>query len=342
MTFADLVARARGAGLDAASAEAAMDAMADGAAPAEEIERLLTAPSMTVEAVTPDVLAGFARSIRRRALAVPLPAGGPPVIDTCGTGGGAGTFNVSTAAALVAAGAGLRVAKHGNRAVASRCGSADLLEALGVRIEMTPEAAGRSLAETGFCFLFAPKFHRAFAHVAPVRKRLAERGVRTVFNLIGPLCNPAGVRRQVIGVFRPDLVERIARVVGLLGAERAVVVCGDSPAGPVDEVSTLGATAIAAWDGARVTTRRVEPADLGLERARPEDVAGGDAAANAAAIEAILAGEDGPRADLVAANAGAALVVGGVAADLPGGVARARDVVRSGAARRVLERLRSL
>lgn len=341
--LSDLAAKAEGPGLSAEDAAAAMEAMADGRAAPEEIRRLLLAPSLSVEAVAPEVLAAFARVVRARALPVPIIEAGPPLIDTCGTGGGVGTFNVSTAAALVAAAGGLRVAKHGNRAVASRCGSADVLEALGVAVESTPEAVARSIAETGFGFLFAPAFHRAFAHVAPVRRALAAEGRRTLFNALGPVCNPAPVRRHVAGVFRPDLCRRLARVFGLLGAEHALVVCGESDDGPVDEISTLGPTLVAEWRDGGISEHRIDPRALGLDPARPADVAGGDVQGNAATIRRILAGGARDlRADLVAANAAAALYVGGAVPTLPAGVARAREILWSGEAARVLDRLRAL
>lgn len=343
ISFAEAVERAEAGRLGGDDAAAAMEAMADGAAAPDEMERILLSRSLDLEAVSPEVLAGFARVVRARAVPVPLPADGPPLIDTCGTGGGAGTLNVSTAAALVAAAAGLRVAKHGNRAVASRCGSADVLEALGVAIDLPPEGVARSIAETGFGFLFAQKYHRAFSHVAPVRKALAARGRRTVFNLLGPLCNPAGARRQVIGVFHRCHVERVARVLGLLGSERALVACGESSEGPVDEVSTFGATSLAEWRDGGVALSRTDPAALGLPRTEAAEAAGGDAAANAARIERILSGADsGPAADLVAANAAAALLVGDRTAGLAEGVAEARGLLRAGAAARLLDRLRAL
>lgn len=280
----------------------------------------------------PAEIAGAASAMRRRAVRIPHSRLG--VVDTCGTGGdGRGTFNISTAAALVAAAAGVPVAKHGNRSVSSKSGSADVLAALGVKIDVTPEVAGRALDEIGIAFLFAPVLHPAMREVMPVRRELA---LRTVFNVLGPLTNPAGARRQLMGVYAPQLVERIGRVLAELGAEHALVVHGDDG---LDEISTTGTTRIAEVKNGAVRTFTLEPEDLGVPRATLADLAGGGPEENAAAMKKLLAGEPGPIADIVIANAGAAIWVGGLAEDLPGGAALAREALASGAAASKLEEL---
>ena len=280
----------------------------------------------------PAEIAGAAAAMRRRS--VKIPHSRLAVVDTCGTGGdGRGTFNISTAAALVASAAGVPVAKHGNRSVSSKSGSADVLAALGVRIDVTPEVAGRALDEIGIAFLFAPVLHPAMREVMPVRRELA---LRTVFNVLGPLTNPAGARRQLMGVYAPHLVERIGRVLAELGAEHALVVHGDDG---LDEISTTGTTRIAEVKDGAVRTFALEPEDLGLARATLADLAGGGPEENAAAMRRLLAGEPGPLADIVIANAGAAIWMGGLAEDLGGGAALAREALGSGAAARKLEEL---
>lgn len=280
----------------------------------------------------PAEIAGAAAAMRRRS--VKIPHSRLAVVDTCGTGGdGRGTFNISTAAALVASAAGVPVAKHGNRSVSSKSGSADVLAALGVKIDVTPEVAGRALDEIGIAFLFAPVLHPAMREVMPVRRELA---LRTVFNVLGPLTNPAGARRQLMGVYAPHLVERIGRVLAELGAEHALVVHGDDG---LDEISTTGTTRIAEVKDGAVRTFALEPEDLGLARANVADLAGGGPEENAAAMRRLLAGEPGPLADIVIANAGAAIWVGGLAEDLGGGAALAREALGSGAAARKLEEL---
>ena len=280
----------------------------------------------------PAEIAGAAAAMRRRS--VKIPHSRLAVVDTCGTGGdGRGTFNISTAAALVASAAGVPVAKHGNRSVSSKSGSADVLAALGVKIDVTPEVAGRALDEIGIAFLFAPVLHPAMREVMPVRRELA---LRTVFNVLGPLTNPAGARRQLMGVYAPHLVERIGRVLAELGAEHALVVHGDDG---LDEISTTGTTRIAEVKDGAVRTFALEPEDLGLARATLADLAGGGPEENAAAMRRLLAGEPGPLADIVIANAGAAIWVGGLAEDLGGGAALAREALGSGAAARKLEDL---
>lgn len=278
-----------------------------------------------------DELVGFARAMR--AAATKLPAAGDGLIDTCGTGGdGAGTFNISTAAAIVAAGAGCRVAKHGNRSASSRCGSADVLEALGVPIELPPEQAARCLDAVGITFLFAPQYHRGARHAVAARRAI---GVRTIFNLIGPLVHPAAVRRQVVGVFDAAWLEPFARVLQALGADHALIVHSDDG---LDEISPAAATqAVELRDGA-IRRMTIRPEDFGLARCTLADLAGGDAAGNAELLRRVLDGEPGPRRDAVVLNAAAAIVVAGRAGTLAEGVQRAIEAIDRGAAKRTLER----
>jgi anthranilate phosphoribosyltransferase len=279
---------------------------------------------------TEEELAGLARTMR--ALAAPIVTQRDDLVDTCGTGGGRRTFNVSTTAALIAAGAGCAVAKHGNRSATSLSGSADVLEALGARIDLTPEAVGRCIDEVGFGFLFAPAFHQATRWVIPVRKALA---VRTVFNLLGPLTNPAGARRQVIGVVDPAFLERMAGALSRLGVDRALLVSSEDG---LDEMSTSGTTRVVEVEGGERRAYAVSPADLGLPTARFEDVAGGTPQENAATTRAILEGEPGPRRDIAVLNAGAAIYAGDRAASLAEGVARAGEAIDRGDARAALQR----
>lgn len=293
---------------------------------------LLIALAMKGEA--PSEIAGAAAAMRRRV--VPIPHEEARVVDTCGTGGdGKGTFNISTAAALVAAAAGARVAKHGNRSVSSRSGSADVLAALGVAIDLEPAVAGRALREVGLAFLFAPRLHPAMKEVMPVRKAL---GVRTLFNVLGPLTNPAGARRQVIGVYGLQLVEPVADVLRQLGSEHALVVHGSDG---LDELTTTGPSHVAELRDGSVHTYELRPEELGLSLARPEDLAGGSPEENAAALERVLRGERGPLADITALNAAAALYVGGLSTDLRSGLERAFEALSGGAATQTLEALRS-
>lgn len=320
----------RGRSLSRDEARSAMLAIMGGAATDAQIAGLLVALRCKGESV--DEIVGFAESMREVANHLDLRVRG--LVDTCGTGGdGAGTFNISTAAALIAAGAGVPIAKHGNRAVSSACGSADVLEALGVRLVSAQDALRACLEGAGFAFLFAPAQHPAMKHAIGPRREL---GLRTVFNLLGPLTNPAGARRQVVGVYDPALVGPLAEVLGRLGAERALVAHG---AGGLDEISTLGPTEIAEWDGARVLRYRIDPEELGLGIARPHDLQGGDGAANARALRAVLEGEAGPRRDIVLLNAAAALLVGERAGSLAEGLEMARASVDGGAAAAALERL---
>ena len=276
-------------------------------------------------------LVGLARTMR--SLATPVTTSRTDLVDTAGTGGGPSTFNVSTTAALVAAAAGCAVAKHGNRSSTSKCGSADLLEALGVDIELEPEQVGRCIDEVGFGFMFAPRHHKAMAHVVPVRKELA---VRTIFNFLGPLTNPAGARRQLLGVSDRHYQETIAEALVGLGSERAMVVTAEDG---VDELSISARTRVIEVRDGGTEEHFVEPGDFGFAMAELGDVAGGAPEENAAAARAVLAGESGPRRDLVLLNAGAAIYVGGRAESLAEGVEVAASTIDSGAGGEMLERL---
>jgi anthranilate phosphoribosyltransferase len=276
-------------------------------------------------------LVGLARTMR--SLATPVETSRDDLVDTAGTGGGPSTFNVSTTAALVAAAAGCAVAKHGNRSNTSRCGSADLLEALGVDIELTPEQVGGCIEEVGFGFMFAPRHHQAMAHVVPVRKAL---GVRTIFNFLGPLTNPAGARRQLLGVSDRHYQETIAEALVGLGSERALVVTAEDG---VDEISISARTRVIEVADGGTAESFVEPGDFGFAEAEPEYVSGGTPEENAAASRAVLEGEAGPRRHLVLLNAGAAIYVGGAAESIAAGVEKATEAIDSGAARELLKRL---
>lgn len=316
--------------LTADQAAEVMGVIMDGQALPSHIGALLMALALKGE--RPAELAGFARAMRARAQPLPEPVA--DVFDTCGTGGdGTHTFNVSTATAIVLAGAGVRVAKHGNRAVSSRSGSADVFEALGVNLEAEPTAVHDALQEAGLAFFFAPRWHPSMRHVGPTRREL---GVRTAFNLLGPLTNPAGATRQVVGVSRPEHTELVARTLGELGADRAWVVHG---AGGLDELSTLGHTKVSELRGGTVNTFYVHPADVGLATASMADLQGGTAAENADLVLQLLNGDDGPRRDIVVLNAAAGLLVAGVADTLADGVVGAEASLASGRARIALEQL---
>ncbi len=319
-----------GTHLTAEEAYQAMSALLAGSASDSVIAAFLIALKMKGE--TAAELAGFARAMRERMIAVDA---GADVIDTCGTGGdGSGTFNISTAAAIVTAGAGARVAKHGNRSLSSSSGSADVLEALGVRISMTPLEAACAVREIGLGFLFAPHLHPAMKFAQPVRRELK---MRTVFNLLGPLANPAGARRQLIGAPSPESAELMAAALAHLGAVRAFVVHGH---GGLDEISTTGPTQVWEVVGERVTRYEWTPANFGLTADSLDELAGGDAAHNAEIIRALLGGKPGPPRNIVLANSAAALVLAGLAEDLSTGMALASQAIDSGAAARVLERLK--
>ncbi|MFO7301317.1 MAG: anthranilate phosphoribosyltransferase [Acidobacteriota bacterium] len=313
-------------------AAAVMGEIMDGRAQPSQIAGLLMALALKGE--RPSEMVGFARAMRERATKLPAPV--DDVFDTCGTGGdGAHTFNVSTATALVLAGAGVKVAKHGNRAVSSRAGSADVFEALGVSLEASPETVHRSLEAAGIAFFFAPLWHPSMRHAAVPRREL---GVRTAFNLLGPLTNPAGARRQVVGVSRPEHTELVARTLAALGTTRAWVVHG---AGGLDEISTLGHTKVSEVRDGTVNTFYVHPADVGLPVATREALAGGTAEENAELVRRLLEGEPGPRRDIVLLNAAAALLVAGRAATLGEGLTLAARSIDEGAAAGALDRLRT-
>jgi anthranilate phosphoribosyltransferase len=279
---------------------------------------------------TEEELAGLASTMR--ALATPVESDRDDLLDTAGTGGGRSTFNVSTTAALVAAGAGCAVAKHGNRSATSLSGSADVLEALGARLDVGPKGVARCIDEAGFGFMFAPAHHQATRFVVPVRKDLA---VRTIFNFLGPLTNPAGARRQLIGVADPAFLDVVAGALARLGVDRALVV---SSADGLDEMSTSGETHVVEVNAAAIERYTVAPEDLGLPLASPADVAGGTPAENAAATRAVLNGETGPRRDLVLLNAGAAIYAAGRASTLADGLGAAREAIDSGSATQTLDR----
>jgi anthranilate phosphoribosyltransferase len=302
----------------------AMGAIMSGEATPAQIAALLV--GLTMKGERPAEIVGLAKTMR--ANAVQLSKTFDDVFDTCGTGGDrSGTFNISSAAALVAAAAGLRVAKHGNRSVSSQCGSADVYEALGVDVAAAPDVVERSLEKVGIAFFFAPTFHPSMRHAAPVRRELA---VRTAFNLLGPLTNPAGTRRQLVGVPHAELTELIARSLLMLGSDRAWVVHG---ADGIDEMSTTGHTKVSECRNGAVATFYVHPSDFGIPKAEPRHLQGGNAGANAAILREVLAGDKGPRRDVVLLNAGASLFVGGAAASVREGIARAAEAIDSGGAR---------
>jgi anthranilate phosphoribosyltransferase len=316
--------------LTADEAAAAMELVMTGQATAAQLAGLLVGLSMKGE--RPEEIVGLARTMR--AHAVPLPREAGEVFDTCGTGGDrAGTINVSTAAAIVVAAAGVRVAKHGNRSVSSRCGSADVFEALGVGITAPASVVARSLDEAGVAFLFAPAFHPAMRHAAPTRKEL---GLRTAFNLLGPLTNPAAPSRQIVGVPRPELTELVARALLMLGSERVWVVHG---ADGLDEISSTGYTKVSEGHRGTVRTFHVHPGDFGLRKSALAAIAGGDAPTNAKILVGLLQGETGPVRDIVLLNAGAGLFVAGRVDSVRGGIAVAAEAIDSGRASATLESL---
>ena len=317
--------------LTADEASAAMDEVMEGRLPPSQIAALLVALAMKGE--RPAEIVGFARAMRSRA--TKLSREYAPVFDTCGTGGDrAHTFNVSTVAALVLAACGVRVAKHGNRSVSSRCGSADLFEALGVNVAAEPAVVERCLDEAGIAFFFAPTFHPSMRHAGPTRREL---GLRTAFNLLGPLTNPAGARRQLVGVPRPELTELVARSLALLGTERAWVVHG---ADGLDEISTGGYTKVSECRDGEVNTFYLHPGDLGLTKSAPDALRGGDADENAAIARRVLAGDPGPQRDVVLLNAAAALLVAGTVDRIQDGLELAAAAIDSGKAAGALESLR--
>ncbi len=311
-------------------AAAAMREVMEGRAPAASLAALLAVLAMKGE--RPAEIVGFARTMRAHAVPLGAPAG--DVFDTCGTGGDrSGTFNISSAAALVVAASGVKVAKHGNRSVSSRCGSADLFEQLGVNIAAPPAVVERTLNDAGIAFFFAPTFHPSMKHAAETRREL---GIRTVFNLLGPLTNPAGARRQIVGVPRAELTDVLARSLLMLGSDRAWVVHG---ADGIDEISTAGYTKVSECRAGAVHTFYIHPADFGIPKALPADLQGGDAARNAAVVREILGGERGAPRDVVLLNAGVALFVAGRTASVRDGIARAAEAIDTGAAEATLDRM---
>lgn len=309
-------------------AAAAMREVMAGRAADASLGALLLALVMKGE--RPAEIVGIARTMREHAVKLSAPAG--EVFDTCGTGGDrSGTFNISSAAALVVAACGVKVAKHGNRSISSKCGSADVFEALGVNIAAPPAVVERTLHDANIAFFFAPTFHPAMKHAAKARREL---GIRTAFNLLGPLTNPAGASRQIVGVPRSDLTQLLAQALLLLGSRRAWVVHG---ADGIDELSTTGYTKVSECRERTVNTFYVHPSDFGLGKASAADLKGGDAEENAAIVRTILDGRGGPQRDVVLLNAGASLFVAGRAASVRDGIAQAGKAIDSGAAAATLE-----
>lgn len=307
-----------------------MELLMGGECTPSQIAGLLVALRMKGE--TADEITGFVTAMR--ALSTKVQTKRAPLVDTCGTGGDqSGTFNISTTAAFVVAGAGLAVAKHGNRSASSQCGSADVLEQLGVNIEASPELVGQCIDDVGIGFLFARTLHGAMKHVGPTRMELK---IRTVFNFLGPLTNPANAEAQVVGVFDAGRIEDLAQVLANLGTKRAFVVSGEDG---LDEISLSAPTHVAEVKDGAVTRFQVTPADFGLDEAPREAILGGDAARNADILKDVLDGKPGPPRDIVLMNAAAAIVAGGLAEDWEGGMACARDSIDSGAAREKLDAL---
>ena len=316
--------------LSEAEAAGAMREVMEGRAPAASLAALLAALVMKGE--RPAEIVGFARTMREHAVKLAQPPG--EVFDTAGTGGDrSGTFNISSAAALVIAASGVKVAKHGNRSVSSRCGSADVFEQLGVNIAAPPPIVERSLKDVNIAFFFARTFHPAMKHAAQTRQDL---GIRTAFNLLGPLTNPAGARRQIVGVPRSELTELMARALLMLGSDRAWVVHG---ADGIDEISTTGYTKVSECRDGAVHTFYVHPSDFGVPKASPADLQGGDAGRNAEIVTQVLAGKPGAARDVVLLNAGAALFVAGAASSVRDGIGRAANAIDQGTARQTLDRM---
>ncbi|PWC55819.1 anthranilate phosphoribosyltransferase [Azospirillum sp. TSO22-1] len=319
---------ATGTSLSESEAELAFDTIMSGNATPSQMGGFLMA--LRVRGETVEEITGAARIMRSKAIHIEPP---PGTVDTCGTGGdGAGTYNISTAAAIVVAACGVPVAKHGNRALSSKSGAADVLAALGVNLDCDMALVKKALWEANIGFLMAPRHHLAMRNVGPTR---VELGTRTVFNLLGPLSNPAGARRQLLGVFAPQWVEPLAHVLKRLGSDAAWVVHGQG----LDEVTTTGSTTVAQLKDGDVTVFEVTPQDAGLSPANPTDLKGGDAQVNAEAMRALFDGAPGAYRDIVLLNAAAALIVGGKADDLKAGVRLARHAIDSGGARTTLQRL---
>ncbi|NOT28732.1 MAG: anthranilate phosphoribosyltransferase [Acidobacteria bacterium] len=307
-----------------------MHEVMEGRAPASLLSALLVA--LVTKGERPAEIVGLARTMREHAVKLSAPA--DDVFDTCGTGGDrSGTFNISSAAAIVVAAAGVKVAKHGNRSVSSQCGSADVFEQLGVNIAASPAAVERTLHDANIAFFFAPTFHPSMKHAAPIRREL---GIRTAFNLLGPLTNPAGARRQLVGVPKPELTELLARSLLMLGSERAWVVHG---ADGIDEISTTGYTKVSECRSGVVNTFYIHPSDFGVQKASPADLVGGDATRNAEIVRGVLEGTPGAAREIVVLNAGVGLFVAGRVAGIREGIERAERAIDSGAAKATLERM---
>jgi len=317
--------------LSQAEAQAVMGQIMDGEATPAQIACFLTALRLKGETV--EEITGFAQAMREKV--IPITTSRRPLVDTCGTGGDVqNTFNISTAAAFVVAGAGAAVAKHGNRSVSSRCGSADVLEELGVNLDLSAEQVSQCLDDIGVGFLFAPKLHPAMKHAIGPRREI---GIRTVFNILGPLTNPAGAPAQVLGVYAPELTETLAQVLANLGSEHVFVVHGLEG---LDEISTVGETRVSEARAGEVRTYALTPEEVGIPaRASWSDLAGGDAAENARLLVEVLEGQPGPRRDIVALNAAAGITAAGLARDLREGLQRAYEAIDSGAAREKLKAL---
>lgn len=328
--FKALIAHlATGANLSREQAAGAFDIMMSGEATPSQMGALLMA--LRVRGETVDEITGAVSAMRSKMLRVEAPAN---AVDVVGTGGDAsGSYNISTCAAFIVAGAGVPVAKHGNRALSSRSGAADVLSALGIKIDLAPEAISRCIHEAGIGFMFAPSHHPAMKHVGPTR---VELGTRTIFNLLGPLSNPADVKRQMVGVFSKQWVEPLAHVLKNLGSERAMVVHGSDG---LDEITTSGPTTVASLENGNVRMFEISPEDVGLMRAPREALLGGDAQTNADALKSVLEGKKGAFYDIAVFNAAAALAVAGVAKDLKGGVVLAQASIKSGEAEGRLDRL---
>lgn len=326
-----LEALVRGEDLSVGEARHLMGVLMSGELDKTQIAAILIA--LRIKGETVAEISGFAAAMREKAVSISPRCDG--LVDTCGTGGDArNTFNVSTATALVAAAMGIPVAKHGNRAVSSQCGSADVLEALGVDLDLSTDSVAEMIERVGIGFLFAPRHHPAMKYAAPVRREL---GIRTVFNLLGPLTNPASVRRQLLGVFDPDLTETLCRVLQSLGSEKAYVVHGLDG---TDEVSICGESVVSALEDGMVRTFRFTPEKAGLARRKLSEISGGSAVENAAHIRSILEGDGGARRDAVLLNAGFVAVLADRAADVAEGVHLAREAIETGKARDLLEKLR--
>jgi anthranilate phosphoribosyltransferase len=330
-----IVALSTGEYLGRERARAVMETILAGSATPAQIGALLM--GLRLRGESPEEIAGFVQAMR--GASVKLELSRDDAVDLCGTGGdGAGTINISTGAALVAAAAGARVAKHGNRSASGRAGSADVLEAMGIPIDLPPERTRSAIEELGFGFLFAPSYHPAMRHAAAPRREL---GVRTVFNVLGPLTNPAGVRRQLLGVYEDRLRRPVARALLALGSERVWVVHSPSPdGGGLDEIGLAGPTRVTALEGGALRELEIAPGDAGLECGRAADLTGGDASLNARRLEAVIAGERGACRDAVVLNAAAALVIAGRAGDLREAAAAAAEAIDGGRARSLLELLK--